>query len=218
MRRRWARAFGGASLLGGVLTVLVSVPPAWYGLEPRDSYVFDPPVSSPLWINRHLVPVLAVLAAIGLGLGLLGLARRDWPVAGRARRWGGVGGVLAFVGITVAVFVLLSPSGNAGSDVVVTLAGFGVGVLGLVLLVPAVILLAYGYRRTDRPHLGTAFAGALVAVPVLGYVVPGPTSGLVASLPVGVAWAVFGVDLLEHPDPLPTGNGHPRAANASPES
>ncbi|MFT4890340.1 MAG: hypothetical protein ACI9YT_001254 [Halobacteriales archaeon] len=202
MASRWLRSFGGASILGGILTVLVSVPTSWYGLEPRDSYVFDPPPLSPLWINREVIPVLSVVAAIGLLLGVAGLVRRDWSVAGRARRWGGVSVVVAFVGVTIAVPALLYSSRDPVGGVVLTLAGLGVGALSLLILVPSAILLAYGYLKTDRPRVGYAFVGLLVGVPVLGYVVPEPTKATVAALPIAVAWGVLGVELLQHPDPL----------------
>jgi len=209
--RGWLRSFGGASILGGVLTVLVNVPSTWYGLEPRDSYVFDPPPLSPLWINRELVPVLSVAAAIGLLLGVVGLVRRDWSVAGRARRWGGVGVVVAFVGVTVAVPALLYSLRDPAGGVLLTFAGLGVGALSLLVLVPSAILLAYGYLKTDRPRLGYAFVGLLVGVPVLGFVVPEPTKAPVAALPIAVAWGVLGVELFRHPDPLSGGgNGNER--------
>lgn len=204
MGRRWSRPTGGASLVGAVLAVVVSVPPAWYGIEPTDSYVFDPPVPSPLWFAREVEPALSVVAAVGLLLGVVGLVRRDWPVVGWARRWGGAGGVLAFAGLAVAV--VAGASATRG-DLLLPLVSLVFGGMGVLLLVPATVLLAYGYARTARPHVGYAFAGLLVGVPVLGYLAPAPVQTLVASLPVGVAWWVVGIELLRHPDPLPGRDG-----------
>ena len=200
MDRRWSRRAGVASLLGAVLAVVVSVPGAWYGVVATDSYVFDPPALSPLWYAREVAPLLSVVAAVGLLLGLLGLVRRDWPVVGWPRRWGGAGGVLALAGFAVAV---VAAALTTGGDLFFPLVGLVVGGMSVLLLVPASALLAYGYARTPRPHLGYAFAGLLVGVPVLGYLAPEAAQLFFASLPVGAAWAVFGVELLRHPDPLP---------------
>lgn len=202
MARRWIRSFGGAAILGGVLAVLVNVPSTWYGLEPTDSYVFDPPFLSPLWINRELVPVLSVVAAIGLLIGVVGLVRRDWSLGGRAQRWGGVGVVIAFAGVTIAVPAVLYSVRDPVGGVVLTFVGLAAGALGLLILVPSAILLAYGYLKTDRSHLGYAFVGFLIGVPVLGFVVPEPIKAPLAALPIAVAWGVFGVDLIQHPEPL----------------
>ena len=201
MHNRWSLLSGWASLLGGFLTVLVSIPPTWYGLEPPDSYVFDPPTLSPLWINRELMPVLAVVAVIGLLLGIVGLVGRDWSVAGRARRWGGIGGVVAFSGLSITVPVLLYSFRDAG-EVLLPFVALAIGALSLLVLVPSLILLAYGYWKTDRPRIGYAFAGLLIAVPVLGYITPWQMQSLVASIPIGVAWGIFGIELLQHVDPL----------------
>ncbi|MFW5965618.1 MAG: hypothetical protein ACOCP3_02590, partial [Halodesulfurarchaeum sp.] len=91
------RLAGVGSMLGGVLAVLAAVPPRWYGSVPGDSYVFSPDPLSPLWIERTVVPVLAVLAVIGVGLGLLALLVRGWH---RSRIHAG-SGVVSLLGLTV---------------------------------------------------------------------------------------------------------------------
>lgn len=207
MRDRWSLGLGWGAIVGGVLAVLVQVPASWYGVEARDSYLFDPPTLSPLWINRELVPVLSILAVLGLLLGVVGLVRRDRPVAERIRRWGGFGAIVGLGLLTLAVPMFQYGTSDAGEErIFLTLGAFAIGVLGLVLLVPSLLGLSYGYTRTDRPRLGYAFAGVLVGVPVLSFLIPGPLDALAAALPVGVAWVVLGADLLEHPEPLAPAN------------
>jgi len=78
------RHAGGVTLLGGLLALAASVPTRWFGRVPDDSYVFDPPRFSALWIERTVVPVVAVVAAVLLLAGLLALFRRDRE---RMARW-----------------------------------------------------------------------------------------------------------------------------------
>ncbi len=203
MRSRVSPGFGWAAIVGGVLAVLVQMPASWYGVEARDSYLFDPPALSPLWINRELIPILSVIAVLGLLLGVVGLLRRDRPVSGRFRRWGALAASIGFGLLTVAVPMFQYGTSDAGEErLFLTLGAFGLGVLGLVFVVPSLVSLAYGYAKTDRPRLGYAFAGVLVGVPILSFLVPSPIDAFAAALPIGVAWGWLGIDLLEHPEPL----------------
>ncbi|MFB6095414.1 MAG: hypothetical protein ABEJ71_03050 [Halodesulfurarchaeum sp.] len=206
MHRRWARLSGGASILGAVLAMVAAVPPSWYGFTPTDSYVFDPPMWSPLWINRELVPLVILAAAIGLLLGLIGLLRRDWAGAGRARRWGSVGAVIGFTGLTFTVPVFVFSMQGTPGGVLAILVALAAVVFGLIALLPSLLLLAYGYVKAGRPRIGGAFAGVLLGVPALGYLIPGPASSFVAMVPIAVAWVVFGLDLLRNESPLGGGS------------
>lgn len=199
MDSRLRVAAGGSSLVGAALAVLVNVPAGWYGLTARDSYVFEPAVLSPLWIERELVPVLSVLAVVGLLAGLVGLAARDWSVAGRSRRIGWIGAGLALAGLLVAVPTVQTATGGGA---LVALVGLALGALSIVVLAPSLALLAYGHALTERPVIGYAFAGVLVGVPVLGFLAAGALQGLAAVLPVAAAWSVVGADLLRHSGPL----------------
>lgn len=191
-----AKFFGGVATLGGVLSVIVSVPSSWYGLRPRDSYVFDPQPVSPMWIERELVPVLTVVAMVALLIGLLGLVLRDWSTFGGVRRWGGVGSILGLGGLAVAVPVFLYASrGSPGVGAIVVLGAFAVGAISALVLGLGLLLLGYGYRANNRERIGYALLGVVVAVPVLGFFVPSPYDSLLASLPVGIAWIIVGNEL-----------------------
>jgi hypothetical protein len=208
MRRQRARALGSASVLGAILAVLTNVPPAWYGLPETDAYLFDPAIFSPLWINRVLVPLLSVVATLGLLGGLVGLVARDWPVAGRARRWGGVGGSVALAGFTVAVPAFVYSMQDTGGTLLLPFVGLVVGAASLLLFLPSVVLLSYGYVQTSRPRIGYALAVMPLGVVLLGYLVSGPEQSVAAAIPVGITWALVGQDLLDHHEPL----GSPSAA------
>lgn len=201
MDARWLRLTGVAAILGSLLAVLANVPTTWYGLVPRDSYVFNPPVMSPLWINRTVVPILAVVAILGLLAGMAGLVRRDWPVAGRTRRYGGIGAILGLAGATVAVPLLLWGFQDP-RQFLVTIGGLALAGLSLLVLVPSLLALGYGYARTDRPVLGYLLAAIVGAVPLLGIVIPGPLQAMAGAMPIAVAWGVVGLDLVRFPEPL----------------
>ncbi len=112
MERRTTRALGVLAAIGGILATLVWVPPGWYGSTTGDSYVFDPPTFSPLWVERTVVPLLTVLAAAFLVAGLLAL------VAGPA--------------LTVGIFALffVVDVGAVGSVLLVAPTGLAFVVVG----------------------------------------------------------------------------------------
>jgi hypothetical protein len=204
MRDRTTRALGVASALGGFLLVIASVPPGWYGVPSLDSYVFDPSIGSPLWIHRTIVPLLSVLGVVGLFLGVLGLVRRDWAVAGRLRRWSGALTVGSLGGVTVSVPLLSYVSfGDSGATSLVILAGVVFAALSVVVLTPVLVLLGYAYTRTDRPQVGYVLIGVIVALPIVSAVTPTAFGTLGGALVVCGVGAVIGHDLYHHPDPLP---------------
>lgn len=217
MEERTARVLGALSALGGVLASVATVPSEWYGVAPTDAHVFDPPAFSPMWIERTVVPTVAVLAGALLVLGAAALVVRDRAVAGRLRRWSGyaaVGGLGLFeLGLVVSVASgpgIVSAGGTVGPLVVVVailllFAGLGLGI-------PALVATGVGYARTDRPTVGHALVvGPLLSILVLA----GPWIGVVGSLgraswpaavvPVGAAFVAVGYELWTHPEPLGEG-------------
>jgi len=208
MDERTARWVGLLGALGGVLVVLSAIPPQWYGVPRTDSYLFTPSAGSPLWIHREVVPALAVLGVLGLFVALLALVRRDWPVAGRLRRWSGVFALVGLGGVTLATPILEYVSfGDTGATTLVVLGGVLFAALSAVLLAPALLALGLGYARTRRPRVGYALVGVVLAVPALGYLVPEPAATLAATLPIGVAAVFVGRDLYLYPDPLSAARG-----------
>lgn len=213
MNERTSRVLGALSALGGLLAVVAVLPPRWYGYESPDSYVFDPPTFSPLWVQRTLIPLLAVLAGALLLAGLVGLLVRDRPVAGRPRRWGGAVAVAGLALLEVGQVLLLGygRARTAPTDeltvALLLLGGFLLGLLGVAFALLGLTLTGVGYARTDRPAVGYALvAGSLLTVVAVAVVTVTGLSGL-GSLPtvapLALAFAAVGHELWVWPDPLP---------------
>lgn len=213
MERRTARLLGALAAVGGPLSVLVWIPPRWYGAAPGDSYVFDPPTFGPLWVDRTLVPVLTVLAGLLLAAGLLGLVLRDRSVAPRFRRWSGYVALTGLVVLELAevTFELVGRASAGGLGDVAAAGGILVGLLlggvGLLLALPGLIALGVAYYRADRPVVGTALvAGPALTLVVfaLAFVADLPRGGtLLLVAPTGLAFLAVAHELWTHPDPVP---------------
>lgn len=203
MRPRRARAGAVAAALGALLFVLTNVPPEWFGATTGDSYVFQPPVFTPLWVERVVMPPLSVVAIVALAVGLGVLVGRDWPVGGRLRQGGGVVAVTG-VGLLAVALGLLQSIDGAGplSGVVGALGGLAVGLLGLLLAVPALLALGFGYTRTDRPTVGYALIAVVPLGLVMGVVLPEFAGAIPMALLVAAVWGVVAHELWHHPEPL----------------
>lgn len=213
MERRTTRAIGALAAVGGVLSVLVWIPPRWYGAAPGDSYVFDPPTFGPLWFDRTVVPLLTVLAGAMLVVGVLGLVARDRGVASRFRRLSGYVAVAGLVVLEIAEIVFETVAGaSAGGvgDLAAiggVLVGLVLGGIGLLLAVPGMVALGVAYRRAGRPVVGTALVAGPVLTVVMGALFVaadvGPAGTLLLVAPTGLAFVAVGHELWTHPDPVP---------------
>lgn len=225
MERRTTRVLGALAAVGGLLAIVVWVPPRWYGSTTGDSYVFDPPTFSPLWVERTLVPLLTVLASALLVAGLVALVVRDRPVAGRLRRLGGYVAVVGVValGLAEVVFAVVGGAAAGGADDLTAILGvlFGllVGGVGAVLALAGMVALGVGYRRAGRRVVGSALvAGPLLTVGVLALFFVVDAGGLGTPLlvaPAALAFVVVGYELWTHPDPVPGPGG--RSGGGPPE-
>lgn len=184
-----------SSVLGGGLATISSVPPGWYGVEPTDSYVFDPAFLSPLWIERTLVPVLFLGALLGLLVGVGTLVYRDWETT----RWLRVGGSLAVLGgATLGVGLygpdLVTPAGTPAGPIA-GLAGFVLLVWGGFLVLVGGPLLAYAYLKAGRRWLGGAMLGLVPAMLFVGALFSDPLVDFAGSIPLFVLGAMIARDL-----------------------
>jgi hypothetical protein len=202
------RSIGALSALGGVLALVASVPTHWFGPMPTDSYVFDPPRFSALWIERTVVPVLSVVAALLFLTGLLALFFRDREGMARWQRWLAVVTLIGAGAGTLATVILVSTVGAESADpsgVLNALVGVGFALLALALAVPGLLGWGTGYLRAGRSTLGTALAGSpilvvlIVAAGVVLDVEAGGFGAVPAVLPVAAAMVVVGYDLRDHP-------------------
>ncbi|MFB6112810.1 MAG: hypothetical protein ABEJ58_01750 [Halodesulfurarchaeum sp.] len=199
MDRSRATVTGWIGTVGAILVVLISVPSGWYGVPATDSYIFDPALLTPLWIQRVVMPLLSIVALLSLLVCLASLVYRDWPVAGRIRRGGGVLGVFGLFGLTIAIpFLHYSSQGVSGVGSLAIIAGFVATVIFGGILAIGLLVLAYGYYSIGRTTLGLALLGVVIGVPVLGTLAPSPFKSLAASLPVAFSWGVIGAELRAH--------------------
>lgn len=147
------RAVGGLTALGGICTVVATIPTRWYGPRPTDSYVFDPPRFSALWIERTVVPVVAVGAALLMLVGLLALFRRDRERMARWQRWFAVVALVGAAVGTLATVLLVSTGGRATADPTAALnalLGAALALFGTVIVLPGSLAWGIGYLRAGR--------------------------------------------------------------------
>ena len=197
------RHLGGATALGGLCALLATLPTRWFGPRPTDSYVFDPPQFSALWIERTVAPVVAVAAALLILTGLLALFRRDRERMARWQRWFAV---VAVVGVAVGalatmLIVSVGPQGVADPTAALNvLLGAALALLAVVLVVPGLVAWGVGYLRRERRRLGVALAvgpvaSVLVVVANFSGVSFGEVGGLPVVLPFALAVLTVGYDL-----------------------
>ena len=195
MVERWRRVTAVGSVLGASLSVVSRLPPAWYGSRPTDSYVFDPALFSPLWVERVLMPMLALVGTIGLIGGLVALVSRDWG----SNRLQTVGGALSVLGAISVVAGLYGPElvapANTPVGPVSGLAGFALSAWGGLLLLLGGPLLAYSYIRAARGRLGWTLLGFVPAGVILDYLFLGGFGDVVSTAPVIVLGVAIAWDL-----------------------
>lgn len=199
VRATLRRAVGPLVALAGVAAVVAAIPLRWFGPVPDDSYVFDPPTFSPLWMERTVLPVLTVSVGLLAAVGLLELLRRDRDGMARWHRWSASAAVLGSVLVAVA-FALLGPTGppNGLGDVLVVLGGALFGLVGGVLALVGLVGWGVGYLRAGRTRLGWALLGGSVGVVLVlaaRRVVDPGLGGLPAALPLAAMLVVVGRDL-----------------------
>lgn len=184
MFERWRRLAAVSSLLGGVLYVISRIPPAWYGYASGDSYVFDPALFSPIWIERELMPLLALVGTIGLICGLGALVYRDWA----SNRLFRVSGVLSVVGASMYIAGLYGPEliapANTEVGPISGLAGLALALWGALLLLVGGPLVAYSYIKAERDRLGWSLVGFVPAGIILAYLFQGGFGQLISSVPL----------------------------------
>jgi hypothetical protein len=180
----WRRLAAVFSLFGGVLYVISRIPPSWYGYASGDSYVFDPTVFSPIWIERELMPMLALVGTIGLICGFGALVYRDWE----ANRLFRVSGVLSVAGVSTFILGLYGPEllapANTQVGPISGLAGLALALWGGLLLLVGGPLVAYSYIKADRARLGWSLLGFVPAGVILGALVPGGFGQLISTVPL----------------------------------
>ena len=205
MAESWRRGAALAAVVGASLYVVSSIPPTWYGSTPTDSYVFDPALFSPLWLERELLPLFALVGTLGLIGGLVALVYRDWG-SNRSQTIGGALSVLGAISFVAGLYGpdLVAPA-NTPVGPVSGLAGFALAAWGGLLLLVGGPLLAYSYIRADRGRLGWTMLGFVPAGAVLEYLFLAGFGDFVSTIPVLVLGVAIAWDL-EFRRALPAGD------------
>lgn len=200
MEPRTRRILGLAAILGGIGAVIVNVPSAWYGATPGDSFVFSPPMFTPLWIERTVVPVASVVAGVLLVGGLMGLVARDWQGMARLGRAGGATAITGLSIVAIAqIGVHATPGAGGVGTALLTLGAILAAFTGLLLVIIGLALLGIGYLRLDATRLGYALiggpVGALLFVGGSFLLGLGTGGGFLSVVPLCLAFVVVGYDL-----------------------
>jgi hypothetical protein len=200
---RLIRACGVATVVACVLLVVGTVVEA---LTPTpDSFVFSPPATHPQFVHSVVLPLLWLLASVGLWLGLLALWVRDW------RAYGTVRTVLAFGSVLGAALVALAYLGFAVGQLnelagnvtrstslmssLLWLAGAAFGLVGVCLY--GIVLTVRGPRN----RVGGALLGSLLLTAV------GLSASTGGVVPLSLGFGVLGYSLVRHPEPVPSEHG-----------
>lgn len=198
MVRHLHRAAGVLLALSAVCLVIVVLPlDLWPAPRPGDSYVFDPPLFSAIWVQRTLVPALTVIANVFALVGLSVLFRRDSESMSRLQR------VFAFAGLvgggTCVLGTLLFTSAGP-NDIGTELTALLVLALSFGLMFSGLIGWGAGYLRSETLRLGAALAGTPIvigvyfALSIAGITIPSG-GGVLLIIPPSIMALVVGYDL-----------------------
>lgn len=144
--------------LGAVCLVIGTIPmEVWPAPRPGDSYVFNPPRFSGIWVQRTLVPPLTIGANVLFLIGLYALYRRDTASMPRWQRWSAMITLFGTAVWLLGTYMVVSAGSGA------SLGGIlGVLLLGcaIILTFPGLVAWGTGYLCSGRVSLGVALAGA----------------------------------------------------------
>ncbi|GGK72096.1 hypothetical protein [Haloarcula sebkhae] len=198
MWRRSYRLAGPLLGLSAVCLLITAVPlELWPTPRPGDSYVFNPPPFSAIWVQRTLRPGLIITANALLLVGLGTVLRRDSASMSRLQR------VLAFSALVGAGACLLGTLlfTTAGTnDIGRELTALLILALAIPLIILGLVGWGTGYLRADSTRLGAALTvPPVLAVAYIGLSIAGidfsPVGRLLLIIPTSGMALVVGYDL-----------------------
>lgn len=164
----WRRSYriAGPLLALSAVCLLIAIAPLelWPTPRPGDSYVFNPPRFSAIWVQRTLRPGLTISANALVLVGLSAVFRRDDTLMSRLQR------VFAFAGLVGTGFCLLGTLlfTTAGpNEVGKELTAFLIWALSFLLIFFGLVGWGAGYLKSQKSRLGAALIGAPVLTGVL---------------------------------------------------
>lgn len=189
-----------ASLLGlsAVCLLITAVPlELWPTPRPGDSYVFNPPLLSAIWVQQTLRPGLIIGANALLVVGLGAVLRRDSASMSRLQR-GFAFGALCGTGACLLGTLLFTTAGT--DDIGRELTAFLIWALAIPLILLGLVGWGAGYLRADSTQLGAALTvPPVLAVAYIGLSMAGidfsPVGRLLLIIPASGMALVVGYDL-----------------------
>lgn len=198
MWRPSVRAAAPFAAVSALCLLVASLPvEIWPTPYPGDSYVFEPPLFSGIWIQRVVVPALLIVANVAMSIGLYGLYRRDRTAMSGWHRGSALatvsGALLGAVG-TVQVTAAAPSAVGAGA------IGVVIWLFAALIVAPASIGWGVGYVRANQTALGSVLTAAPLATggylfASLSGVSVEPFGGLAIVAPTVVVALVVGHEL-----------------------
>ena len=179
MWRRSYRLAGPILGLSAVCLLVTAVPlELWPTPRPGDSYVFNPPPFSAIWVQRTLRPGLVISANALLVVGLGTVLRRDSASMSRLQRAFALGALFG-AGACLLGTLLFTTAGT--NDIGRELTAFLIWALAIPLVILGLVGWGIGYLRADSTRLGAA----LTVPPVLAVAYIGLSTAGIDFSPVG---------------------------------
>jgi hypothetical protein len=196
MWRRSSQIAGSLLGLSAVCLLVTTVPlELWPTPRPGDSYVFNPPPFSAIWVQQTLRPGLIIGANALLVVGLSAVLRRDSTSMSRLQRAFAFGALFG-TGACLLGTLLFTTAGT--DDIGRELTAFLIWALAIPLILLGLIGWGAGYLRADSTRLGAALTvPPVLAVAYIGLSVAGfsPVGRLLLVIPTSGMALVVGYDL-----------------------
>jgi len=196
MWRRSSQIAGSLLGLSAVCLLVTTVPlELWPTPRPGDSYVFNPPPFSAIWVQQTLRPGLIIGANALLVVGLSAVLRRDSASMSRLQRAFAFGALFG-TGACLLGTLLFTTAGT--DDIGRELTAFLIWALAIPLILLGLTGWGAGYLRADSTRLGAALTvPPVLAVAYIGLSVAGfsPVGRLLLVIPTSGMALVVGYDL-----------------------
>jgi hypothetical protein len=196
MWRRSSQIAGSLLGLSAVCLLVTTVPlELWPTPRPGDSYVFNPPPFSAIWVQQTLRPGLIIGANALLVVGLSAVLRRDSTSMSRLQRAFAFGALFG-TGACLLGTLLFTTAGT--DDIGRELTAFLIWALAIPFVILGLIGWGIGYLRADSTRLGAALTvPPVLAVAYIGLSVAGfsPVGRLLLVIPTSGMALVVGYDL-----------------------
>ena len=196
MWRRSSQIAGSLLGLSAVCLLVTTVPlELWPTPRPGDSYVFNPPPFSAIWVQQTLRPGLIIGANALLVVGLSAVLRRDSTSMSRLQRAFAFGALFG-TGACLLGTLLFTTAGT--DDIGRELTAFLIWALAIPLILLGLTGWGAGYLRADSTRLGAALTvPPVLAVAYIGLSVAGfsPVGRLLLVIPTSGMALVVGYDL-----------------------